>query len=94
MVVVDALDPADERAAHALEAGLLAELAHDRLGQRLAGLDPAAGHRPLARAPARGPAGPAAGAPSSTAMAPTQTLGGDASTSRLERPVHHDAPGR
>ena len=48
-VLVDALDPADERAAHALEAGLLADLADHRLGQQLAALDPAAGDRPLPR---------------------------------------------
>ena len=48
-VVVEALDPADERAAHALEAGLLADLAHDRLGEQLARLDPSARHRPLPR---------------------------------------------
>ena len=55
-VVVDALGPAEQRAADALEAGLLAELADDRLGQRLAGLDPPAGHRPLALRRAAAPA--------------------------------------
>ena len=49
-VVVDALDPAEERPAHALEAGLLPQLPHHGLGQGLAPLDPPAGHRPLPRA--------------------------------------------
>ena len=49
MLVVDALDPADELLTHDLEPGLLGHFAHDRLGECLAGLDAAAGDRPLPR---------------------------------------------
>ncbi len=47
VLVLDALDPADERAADALEAGLLGELPHHGLREHLAGLHTATGNRPL-----------------------------------------------
>ena len=56
VLVVDALDPPDQLAAHAFEPGLLAQLAHDGLGQQLAALDPTPGHRPLPRRRAVAPA--------------------------------------
>ena len=53
MVVADALDPADQLAAHALEPGLLGQLAHDRLGQ----VSPASTRPPgTDHSPAAGPA--------------------------------------
>src|SRR5690606_35314078 len=56
VLVGDLFAPADEVAAEAVDAGLLTQLAEDRGGEGLAGLDPTAGDRPL---PRRGPVTPA-----------------------------------
>ena len=99
-VVVDALDPADERAAHALEPGLLAQLADDGLGQQLAVLDPPAGHRPL-------PRGRPVAPPDQQQVAVVDGHGADAQLgpvahgdsghrlggSAIEAAVHDDGPG-
>ena len=55
VVVVDALDPADQRAAHALEAGLLAAARAPPPRPAARRLDPPAGHRPLPRGRAVAP---------------------------------------
>ena len=55
VVGVDALGPADERAAHAVESGLLAELAYDCLGERLARLHATARDRPQPSSGSRTP---------------------------------------
>ena len=86
-------DPAHEGAAHALEPGLLVELPHDRLGQRLARLDPAARH---GHHPAPGPLAP----PDQQQTVVLDDDGPDAHLGHAplvtgrQRPVHDDGPGR
>ena len=72
--VAEALGPAEEAVDHDLEPGLLVGLAHDGLVQRLAQLDPPAGHRPL---PCAGPLPRRTrrSASSTIATAPTATTG-------------------
>ena len=87
---LDALDPAEQLAAHALEARLLPQLPDHGLGQQLARLDPAAGHRPLPRRRAVAPPDQ-----QQAVVRPRRPRRRRASgrMSRVEAPVHDDGPG-